>query len=82
MLDSQGRTVLQLACAKGQTGVVQELLTLGCPLSAPSQSMSAMVWAAAEGHVDVVKLLVAHNQPLQPAVFYAVWKEEEEGGKK
>ena len=55
-----GETVLMTAARTGRVGAVSALLARGADLHATeaSRAQMALMWAAAEGHVDVVETLI------------------------
>ena len=53
------------ACEYGRTGVVEFLLNHGVDISTESNGMTGLHWAVVGGQIDMVKLLLQRNAPLE-----------------
>ncbi len=55
-----GETALMIAANSGNVTAVKELIAAGADVNAtePAKGQSALMWAAAEGHADVVQVLI------------------------
>ncbi len=79
--DRQLATAFLRACAFGRPEIVKLLLARGVdPAVAENDRMTGLHWAAHEGHLDVIELLLAHGAPLEAVNVYggtvlggAVW---------
>lgn len=62
-----GETPIITCAGTGSAGAVRLLIAGGADVNAkePSQHQTALMWAAAERHADVVKLLIEHRADLQ-----------------
>ena len=62
-----GETPLITCAGTGSADAVRTLIARGADVNAkePSQNQTAVMWAAAERHADVVKLLIEHKADLQ-----------------
>jgi ankyrin repeat protein len=55
----------QWACEYGRTAVVEFLLETGVDVAAQSGGMTGLHWAAHGGHMEIIKLLLERNAPLE-----------------
>ena len=62
-----GETPIMTCSGTGSAAAVRLLIASGADVNAkePSQNQTALMWAAAERHADVVKLLIDHRADLQ-----------------
>ena len=62
-----GETPLMTCAGSGSAGAVRALLSRGADVNAKegARRQTALMWAAAERHPDVVKILVAHGADLE-----------------
>lgn len=62
-----GETPLMTCAGSGSAEAAQILIARGADVNArePRQNQTALMWAAAEGHVDVVRTLIEHKADLQ-----------------
>jgi len=58
------------ACGYGRANVVEYLLATGVNAATEAEGMTAMHWAAMFGHLEIVKLLLAKNAPLEEKNSY------------
>ena len=64
---SSGETVLMTASRTGHLGVAEALLAHGANVNAsePSHNQTALMWAVAEQHPDIVRTLIEHRADIQ-----------------
>ena len=62
-----GETPLMTCAGSGSAEAAEILIARGADVNArePRQNQTALMWAAAEGHVDVVRTLIEHKADLQ-----------------
>ena len=58
------------ACGYGHYSVVEFLLTKGVDLAAQAGGQTGLHWAVIGEHLDIVKLLLRHNAPLEVANMF------------
>ncbi len=61
---------LTLAAEKGDTNQVLALLDQGANIEASRNYMTALMWAASEGHADTVHALLKRGAKINPRVLY------------
>jgi ankyrin repeat protein len=54
------------ACEYGHLAVVEFLLEHGVAAAARPRGETGLHWAAYGGHVEIVRLLLAHDPPMEP----------------
>ena len=64
-----GETPIMMCSATGSVGAVQALIARGASVNAaePSLRQTALMWATAERHTDVVRLLIEHGADVRAA---------------
>ncbi len=73
--NADGETALLIAARNGSVPIAQELLRHGANVNAQEQwrGQTALMWAAAENHPEMVALLVGHRAKVDVRAFATDW---------